>query len=120
MIDVARANMMVLEDVRADFRSFNVGGGRRVTVNEFGSIMAETVGAPDIKVVSAGEYRFGDTRHIVSDISQMGDIGWVPQGTVEMSVQEYLEWAQKQSDFGDYATSARSDMRALGTVRGGT
>ena len=49
----------------------------------------------------------------------MGDIGWVPQGTVEMSVQEYLEWAQKQSDFGDYATSARSDMRAVGTVRGG-
>ena len=50
----------------------------------------------------------------------IGDIGWVPLGTVEMSVQEYLEWAQKQSDFGDYATSARSDMRALGTVRGGT
>ncbi len=120
VIDVARANVMVLEDVRADFQSFNVGGGRRVTVNEFGSIMAETVGAPDIKVVSAGEYRFGDTRHIVSDISQIGDIGWVPLGTVEMSVQEYLEWAQKQSDFGDYATSARSDMRALGTVRGGT
>ena len=120
VIDVARANVMVLEDVRADFRSFNVGGGRKVTVNQFGSIMAEAAGVPEINVVCEGEYRFGDTRHIISDISQMVGIGWVPEGTVEMSVQEYLEWAQKQSDFGDYATAARSDMRALGTVRGGT
>ena len=119
VIDVARANVMALENVRTDFRSFNVGGGRKVTVNEFGSIMADIVGAPEIKVVSNGEYRFGDTRHIISDISEIGDIGWTPQSTVEMSVHEYLDWAQQQSDFGDYATAARSDMRTLGTVRGG-
>ena len=119
VIDVARANVIALEDARANYRSFNVGGGRKVTVNEFGSIMADIVGAPEIKVVSKGEYRFGDTRHIISDISQIEDIGWKPQGTVEMSVYEYVQWAQQQSDFGDYATAARSDMRALGTVRGG-
>ena len=117
--DVARANLMALEDARADFHAFNVGGGRQVTVNEFARIMAEVVGQPDVTPFCRGEYRFGDTRHISSDIGRLAELGWQPIGTAERAVAEYLEWAQKQADFGDYATQARENMRKLGTVRGG-
>ena len=37
--DVARANVLALEDPRADFGVFNVCGGRAVTVVEFARIM---------------------------------------------------------------------------------
>ena len=117
--DVARANLLALEDARADLRTFNVGGGRRVTVNQFARTMAEAIGRPELIPVCRGEYRFGDTRHISSDIGQLGELGWQPIGTVEQSVAEYLEWAQQQPDFGDFATRAREKMRQLGTVRGG-
>ena len=117
--DVARANLLALEDARADFRAFNVGGGRRVTVNQFARIMADAVGKPEVTPIYRGEYRFGDTRHISSDIGQLSELGWHPLGTVERSVSEYLKWAQQQDDFGDYATQARENMRQLGTVRGG-
>ena len=37
--DVARANVLVMEDPRANFQVFNVGGGRAVTVSEFARMM---------------------------------------------------------------------------------
>lgn len=117
--DVARANLLVLQNPRADYQSFNVGGGRAVTVNEFARIMAEQAGRPDLKPISRGEYRFGDTRHILSDISSLQALGWEPTGSVEASVREYLVWAQQQPDFGDYATKARDYMQSVGTLRGG-
>ena len=117
--DVARANLLALEEARADFRAFNVGGGRQVTVNQIARIVAEVCGRPDAEPIVGSEYRFGDTRHISSDIAQLGELGWRPTGTVERNVAEYLEWAQQQDDFGDYATQARDNMRQLGAVRGG-
>jgi len=117
--DVARANLMALEDARLEFCSINVGGGQRVTVNQFLRVMSNVLGRTDVTPMCTGEYRFGDTRHISSDIGPLKGLGWQPVGTVERSVVEYLEWAQKQDDFSNYATNARKKMRQLGTVRGG-
>ncbi len=117
--DVARANLLVLEDARADYCAFNVGGGRRVTVNEFARVMAAGAGRPDLEPHSTGEYRFGDTRHISSDVGALRALGWHPLGDIQRSVGAYLEWAQQQPDFGDFASKARSYMQQVGAVRGG-
>ena len=117
--DVARANLLALTDNRADYHIFNVGGDRKVTVNEFARIMADKVGLGDLEPILSGEYRLGDTRHIISDVGKLRSLGWELICSVEQSVQDYLLWAQRQPDFGDYATQARATMRSLGTVRGG-
>ena len=116
--DVARANLLALRDERADYRAFNVGGGQAITVLEFAHIMAKAAGRPDLQPLAPGEYRFGDTRHIVSDISALQALGWQPQGSVERSVREYLAWASAQPDFRNYASEAREVMRQVGAVRG--
>jgi dTDP-L-rhamnose 4-epimerase len=115
--DVARANLLALEDPRADYESFNVGAGRAWTVLEFARIMAQAAGRPDLAPNVTGEYRFGDTRHIVSDISRLRALGWAPQGDPAQSSREYLEWATRQPDFGNYATAARDYMKRVGAVR---
>jgi dTDP-L-rhamnose 4-epimerase len=115
--DVARANLLVLEDARADYASFNVGAGRAWTVLEFARIMAEAAGRPDLEPLRLGEYRFGDTRHIVSDISRLRALGWEPRGSPEQSAREYLAWAKTQADFRNYAGEARKHMQAVGAVR---
>ena len=115
--DVAQANVLVLEDPRADDQAFNVGGGQAVTVLEFAQIVAARARTGAAPLVT-GEYRFGDTRHIVSDISRLRGLGWEPQGTFAGNADEYLAWAQRQPDFRNYADEARVYMKKVGAVRG--
>lgn len=114
--DVARANLLVFEDSRADYQAYNVGGGRAITVLDFARLVAERSGRGSEPCVT-GEYRFGDTRHIVSDISKLRALGWEPQGSFAGNIDEYLTWAQSQPDFGNYADEARAYMQKVGTVR---
>ena len=114
--DVARANVLVFEEARADDQAFNVGGGRAITVLDFSRLVAARSG----KVVEpsvTGEYRFGDTRHIVSDITKLRALGWEVKGTLEGNIDEYFAWAQSQPDFRNYADEARAYMQRVGTVR---
>ena len=115
--DVARANLLVFEEARADYQAFNVGGGRAITVLDFAGRVAERAGTGAAPRLTQ-EYRFGDTRHIVSDVSRLRALGWEPQGTVEGSIDEYLAWAGSQPDFRNYADEARAHMQQVGTVRG--
>ena len=116
--DVAKANVLVLQDDRANYQAFNVGGGQGITVEEFANVMIRASGrnlTPNI----TQEYRFGDTRHIFSDVSQLRALGWEPAGSVEQNCSEYLAWATTRPDFRNYAAEAREYMQKVGTVRGG-
>jgi dTDP-L-rhamnose 4-epimerase len=114
--DVARANLLVFEDARADYRAFNVGAGRAGTVLQLAECVAAQAGTGSEPQVT-GEYRFGDTRHIISDISRLRELGWEPAGNIESNTIEYLAWAQGQPDFRNYADEARDYMRQVGAVR---
>jgi len=114
--DVARANLLVFEDSRADFQAFNVGSGRADTVLGFAESVAERAGTGSRPQVT-GEYRFGDTRHIVSDITRLRALGWEPRGTLAGNTDEYLAWATSQPDFRNFATEAREHMLQVGAVR---
>lgn len=114
--DVARANTLVLEDDRANYQSFNVGGDRKVTVVQYAHLIADRAGV-DIEPEVPGLYRFGDTRHVFSDVSKLRMLGWKPEIGLEEIVDGYIAWSQTQPDFGDYSSTAEERMRKLGTVR---
>jgi dTDP-L-rhamnose 4-epimerase len=114
--DVARANRLVLESDAANYEVFNVGGGRGHTVVEFAGIVAEATGAklaPDI----TGEYRVGDTRHSISDITKLQRLGWQPTKTPRDSVREYVEWIRGEKLDRDYAGEALAGLRQSGALR---
>ncbi len=67
--DVVDANVLVLDDERAAGRVFNVGGGTPYTTTEFAEIVRRQYGS-DLPGIVSGEYRFGDTRHIISDVAR--------------------------------------------------
>ncbi|MEE9607065.1 MAG: SDR family NAD(P)-dependent oxidoreductase [Myxococcota bacterium] len=114
--DVVDANLLVLEDARAEGQVFNVGGGRAYTVLEFARIAAEVFGRR-IEPKPSGLYRFGDTRHIVSEISRLRDLGWEPRRTPVESVTEYAAWLREQASVDDVLSGAEQKMKALGVVR---
>lgn len=114
--DVARANVLALEDERANYQVFNVGGGRALSVLEYGALVAEVLGV-DIQVAVPGEYRFGDTRHIVSDIAKLRSLGWEPATPLREIIVRYADWARQQPDLSDYYAAAERVMKQIGTVR---
>ncbi len=114
--DVVDANVLVLEDDRAAGRVFNVGGGRPVTTKEFADIVMRQYGSDGEGTVT-GEYRFGDTRHILSDISALQGLGWAPRRTPTHSVAAYAKWLEGMDGLDVVLAEANSRMRALGVVR---
>ena len=61
-----------------------------------------------------GEYRFGDTRHILSDISALRALGWEPRRTPAESVAAYAAWLKGMDGLDGVLAEANARMRALG------
>ena len=114
--DVVDANVLVLTADRAIGRVFNVGGGKAVTTREFADIVMRHYGSAEPGVVT-GEYRFGDTRHIFSDISALRALGWEPQRTPADSVAAYAAWLKGIDGLDGVLAEANARMRTLGVVR---
>ena len=114
--DVVDANVLVLWDDRAAGRVFNVGGGQAVTTREFADIVMRQYGSDQPGIVT-GEYRFGDTRHILSDISALRALGWEPRRTPAQSVAAYAAWLEDMDGLDGVLAEANARMRALGVVR---
>jgi dTDP-L-rhamnose 4-epimerase len=114
--DVARANVLVMEDPGADYQVFNVGGGRAVTVLEFAHIMLDAFDS-DLEPLIPGEFRLGDTRHTISDISKLRALGWAPTIPVEQNVAEYVAWVKEQRGTKEYLEEAERLMWEQGVVQ---
>lgn len=116
-LDVVDANLIVLEDARADYEMFNVGGDVPVTVGEFASTVAQVFGRDDYHPRASGKYRFGDTRHILSDVSKLKALGWQPIRDTHASVSAYRAWMETAAPAKDVLEQSDKIMAALGVVR---
>jgi len=116
IFDVVQANLKVLDAPQADYQIFNVGGGKTYTVYEFAQLVAKVF---DKKITPkiTGQYRFGDTRHIFSDISKLKSIGWKPKYSVEDSITAYVQWLQEIDAVENVLDSAAQQLKALNVVR---
>lgn len=114
--DVARANVLVMEDERADYGVFNAGGMRAVRVLEFARIMIDEFGG-GLDPLVPGEFRLGDTRHTVSDVSRLEALGWRARVPVEESVREYIAWMREQRASDEFIREADRVMREQQVVQ---
>jgi len=114
--DVVAANLLVLDDPRADYQVFNVGGGSAYTVREFYEALQEETGRSQTPVLGSF-YRYGDTRHIVSDVTRLKALGWQPRATIRDSIRAYWSYLNEQEDVDDILEHAERTMRRLDVVR---
>jgi len=114
--DVVQANLTVLTHEKAAGHVFNVGGGRAWTVSEFYDTMQKLVGIRKRPILS-GYYRFGDTRHIFSDIGKISALGWCPHHSAEDSIKAYWEYLNRQEDIDNILQFAEKHMRSLKVIR---
>jgi dTDP-L-rhamnose 4-epimerase len=114
--DVIDANMLALEDERTNYMVFNVGCGETCTVIDFFNKVKDVTGRKLDPVIEK-YYRYGDTRHIFSDISRLKSLGWEPKVQVEQSVGEYWEYLNRQTDLEDILDYAQKTMMDKGVMR---
>ena len=116
-LDVVDANLKVLEDDRANYEMFNVGGDQAITVAEFARTVGQVFGHNDFQPQASGKYRFGDTRHILSDVSKLKALGWAPTRSTYDSVSAYRTWMETAAPAEDILEQSNKMMAALGVVR---
>ena len=114
--DVVRANLLALEGPRTDYEVYNVGGGKAYRVLELAEAVAGAFGRDsDLKI--SGEFRYGDTRHIVSDITKLKRLGWEPTNSIKKSVDDYVSWLREEKIAEDITEFAQKRMKQLEVVQ---
>ncbi len=114
--DVVDANITVLESTKVNNKVFNVGGGDTYSILEFANIVSKVFGK-NISSKLTGEYRYGDTRHIFSDISRLGELGWKPKFHPEDSVKSYKEWLEELPIVDNVIDDFEKEMKKLSVIR---
>jgi dTDP-L-rhamnose 4-epimerase len=77
--DIARANLLALENPAANYQVFNVGAGRPLTVLDFAHLLLQRLGRSDLSPQIEHRFRAGDVRHCYADIARIRAIGFEPQ-----------------------------------------
>ncbi len=114
--DIARANLLAATTDTLDGLPVNVGSGRATSVRELAGIIGEQLGVR-IEPVARGEFRPGEIRSLISDISRIRTIGYEPQTTIEQGIERYVAWIRTQGAVEDYFSKAEAGLRAKGIVQ---
>jgi dTDP-L-rhamnose 4-epimerase len=114
--DIARANLLAAESDKLDGLPVNVGGGRATSVRDLAGIIAQQLGV-DIAPLARGEFRPGEIRSLISDISRIRTIGYEPSVSIEEGIARYVAWIKTQGTVADYFADAEAGLRAKGIVQ---
>jgi len=85
-------------------------------VRDLAGIIAHQLGIA-IPPIARGEFRPGEIRSLISDISRIRTIGYKPQTTLEQGIARYINWIRTQSAVEDYFSKAEAGLRAKGIVQ---
>jgi dTDP-L-rhamnose 4-epimerase len=114
--DVAKANVTVMNDERADWRVFNVGRSEPVDVLGLIEELARSLNlAFDYELT--GEFRPGDVRHLVQETGKLRALGWAPQTSMADGLGEAVEWLSGLGELENYFSQVLPRLRKQGVVR---
>ncbi|HEU0163410.1 MAG TPA: NAD-dependent epimerase/dehydratase family protein, partial [Thermomicrobiales bacterium] len=114
--DIARANLLVATDDRANGRIMNVGTGNAAAIGDLARLLASKLGK-DIAPQIPGEFRPGEMRALISDISRIQELGFAPVVDLPTGIDRYLAWIGEQGDIGEYFSAAERRLRARQVVK---
>jgi dTDP-L-rhamnose 4-epimerase len=114
--DVARANVLVMKDSRADSQVFNLGSGNPVSIGALCNRLAQEYGRTVSPRVD-GEYRLGDVRHMAGSIDKLKRLGFEPEVTFEAGIRRYADWIASMGEIKEYFSVVEARLRASGMIR---
>jgi dTDP-L-rhamnose 4-epimerase len=114
--DIVQANLLALDSEAAGGRIYNVGTGRATSVLQVAETLSELLDFGE-KPEVLGQYRAGDIRHCVADISRIQrELGYRPRVAFADGLRELLAWLRTQSA-DDTLEAASRELAARGLTR---
>ena len=113
--DVVQANLLALENERAENGIFNVGSGERLTVLDLAELIRQRTGS-SVGLEFSGRYRVGDIRDCYADLSRSRSVlGYEPRVSFCGGVDELISWAKGEQleDRFEEAQGALRERRLL-------
>lgn len=99
--DIVSANLKLLETDKADGEILNVGGGKRVTVNQLYENLCQLIDI-DIEPKYQDEIK-GDAKHTLASIDKARElIRYEPTTVIETGLGKFVNWFRKNQDFYTY------------------
>jgi len=114
--DIALANLLVATIDKLDGQAVNVGGGKATSISELARLISRALNI-HIEPVVRGEFRPGEMRHLISDITRIRAVGFAPHVELETGIERYLSWIRAQTDVRDYFASAETGLRSKGIIQ---
>jgi len=95
--DVCQALILAMEKKPAKGEIFNVASGEPITIKKVAEIITEKIN-PKLKPIYTNEYRIGDIRHCLADISKIKNkLGYKPEISFREGIDEVIEWMKSQA-----------------------
>jgi dTDP-L-rhamnose 4-epimerase len=94
--DVTAANIMALESEKADYKVFNIGSGKPITIKEVAQTIIDLYKS-SVEPKITYKVRKLDVRHCYADISLITKIlGWQPKVDFRDGIGELIAWSRKE------------------------
>ncbi len=114
--DVVRANLLAIDAPGAPGHAINVGTGVSLTVAELAAALAAELGV-DLEPEITGDFRAGDIRHCVADVSRARDLlGFEARAERATALRELAQWVAHESPV-DRTVAAVAALRERGLIR---
>ncbi|MDF2560599.1 MAG: wbiB [Microbacterium sp.] len=115
--DVVEATFLAAVTPAAAGQVMNVGSGVATTVNDVVDALAAAYGRSVSSRVS-GNYRLGDIRHNVADVSRLADVlGYRPRVSFEHGVKNFADWVLTEPVEGESYERSLSEMAARNLLK---
>ncbi len=108
----AAANMLAMTSDEMNYQTFNVGSGHPVTIQEVAETQRNLLGS-DSELDITGNFRAGDIRHCVADISHLRHHGFTPKYSFADGMVDLVNW-QREQDAVDQFEDAREELSSRG------
>lgn len=91
--DIAAANLLVMENPKADYKALNVGSSKPTSILEIAKTLSKLYDT-DINPEIVNKYRAGDIRHCFADISAIESLGFHPQVSFTEGMRNLVNWSK--------------------------
>jgi dTDP-L-rhamnose 4-epimerase len=112
--DIVTANLLVMDEPRADFGVFNVGSGESIAIADLAVLLLDLYGrSGTLEPEISGQFRKGDIRHCFADVSRLRELGFSPSIELREGLQELAAWAA-ETEAEDRFDAARRELEGRG------
>lgn len=115
--DVVNATILGIEKQEADFEIFNVGNGKAISVLKVAEFLKKYYQS-DIEIEVSGNFRLGDIRHNVADITKIKhQLGFQPEYDFEQGILRFAKWVNEQEIHEDHYLKSIQEIKDKGLFK---